>query len=133
MTPPEHQDTPVPPATDFGVEQNDHNELDHAESDGGNGAAGGPLDPWDIDAILAAFRLLPEQEQRERLVNLFVAASSENAFTRRDLANHKTEDRQEFAVINDELEYHAECLGLLMKHFDIVPPPRPKERPRRKQ
>jgi len=134
MKSPEDRKTPSTPP-DFGVTRNDPDELlttaQEREKADANGAP--PPDLFDIDAVMAWFESLPRSEQSKRLMHLYISLHDEDRLINMRHANHVSEDRQEFAVINDELEYQGSCLELLMKHFDITMPPRPKERPRRRE
>lgn len=122
MKAPEDRDTPSAPPN-FGVEQNDRDELTDAHS--GNGTAGGGFDPHDVEALVAYFKSLPISEQNTRLFNLYIAIATPPPATRQDLTNHQAEDRQEFAFINTMLEWNHDCLDAIAKGLNIQLPKRP--------
>ncbi len=125
MKPPEGRITPP----DFGVEHNDANELERGNHNAhGNGVA----DAYDMQALIDGFKQIEVDERTIRLLHLWIASQAEDKLTREDLANHIADDRQEFAIINDDLDYLKACSDLIMKNLGIDPPPRPKVRPRRR-
>jgi hypothetical protein len=125
-------DRPTPPH--FGAEDNDRDELAETTEQARERVNGSPpADLFDIDAVMAWFESLPRGEQSKRLMHLYIALHDEDGAHGRRLADHVMDDRQEFLVINDELNWLRQCQELLFAHFGLELPPRPKDRPHRRE
>ena len=115
---------------DFGVEENDADELGEPSRRGNGGAS---PDEYDMQAIIEGFARLPIEERTKRLLHLVLTLQTDNGNTRVDLADHKMQDRQEFLIINEALTFQKQCLELLFAHFGLQLPPGPIDRPHRKE